>query len=155
MSELFAEDDGAPGEVPITARRSVGQLDRAVRVETPNYDYYYLCPELRKKRMIPVLTRIRAHSVQEFGELVHHSGEEYVYVLEGAIEVHTEFYDPVVLGVGESLYIDSSMGHAYLTARDCDEAVLLAVMSSAEEDLMTALMGLHNNGEDERRGSAL
>jgi hypothetical protein len=32
---------------------------------------------------------------------------------------------------------------------------LLAVMSSAEEDLMTALMGLHNNGEDERRGSAL
>lgn len=155
MSELFAEEDATPGDVPITARRSIGQLDRAVRVETPNYDYYYLCPELRKKRMIPVLTRIRAHSVQEFGELVHHSGEEYLYVLEGAIEVHTEFYDPVVLGVGESLYIDSSMGHAYLTARGCDEAVLIAVMSSAEDDLMAALMELHNKGDDEPERSGI
>ena len=43
----------------VTARRSIGDIDRAVRVNTPNYDYYYLCPELRRKRMIPVLTRIR------------------------------------------------------------------------------------------------
>ena len=39
------------------------RLDDAVRVNTKNYDYYYLCPELRRKRMIPVLTRIRARSV--------------------------------------------------------------------------------------------
>ena len=48
--------------------------------------------------MIPVVTRIRAKSVSEFGELVHHAGEEYIYVLEGRVEIHTEFYDPIVLG---------------------------------------------------------
>ena len=65
----------------MTARRSIGRIEDAIRVTTPNYDYYYLCPELRRKRMIPVLTRVRAKSIQEFGDLVHHSGEEYIHIL--------------------------------------------------------------------------
>lgn len=147
MSELFAEEDGAPGTA-VTARRSIGRVEDAVRVTTPNYDYYYLCPELRRKRMIPVLTRVRAKSIGEFGELVRHSGEEYIHVLEGRIEVHTEFYDPIVLGTGESVYIDSNMGHAYLAAPGCDEALLLGVCSSADEQLMESLLTLH--GEEPR-----
>ena len=104
MSELFAEDDSAP-EPPVTARRSIGRIEDAVRVTTPNYDYFYLCPELRRKRMIPVVTRVRAKSIEEFGELVHHSGEEYIHVLEGsgtmviegrehAVEAGTTIYMP-------------------------------------------------------------
>ena len=151
MSELFAETD-TEADAPVTARRSVGDLDRAVRVNTPNYDYYYLCTELRRKRMIPVITRIRAKSVEEFGDLVHHSGEEFIYVIAGRIVVHTEFYDPVTLGEGESIYIDSNMGHAYVAAPDCDEAVALGVCSSAEDGLMDSLMNLHGEeGEAPRR----
>lgn len=142
MSELFAEP-GEATESAVTARRSVGRLDDAVRVKTPNYDYFYMCPELRRKRMIPVLTRVRAKSLEDFGELVHHSGEEYIYILEGRVEVHTEFYDPIVLNAGESMYIDSNMGHAYTAAEGCDEAVLLGVCSSADEQLLSALLTLH------------
>lgn len=142
MSELFAEpEDGA--EAPVTARRSIGQLDRAVRVTTPNYDYHYLCTELRRKRMIPLITTIRAKSLEEFGDLVRHPGEEYIYVLAGEIDVHTEFYDPVRLKEGESIYIDSNMGHAYLAAPDCEEATTIGICSSADEDLMSSLLGLH------------
>jgi len=141
MSELFAETDIA-GE-GVTARRSLGRIDDSVRVTTPNYDYYYLCTELRRKRMIPVLTRIRAKSLGEFGDLVRHSGEEYVHVLEGRIVVHTEFYDPVTLEHGEGIYIDSNMGHAYVAAEGCDEALVLGVCSSADESLMSSLMTIH------------
>lgn len=149
MSDLFAEPT-EPSVQPVTARRSVGRMDRAVRVTTSNYDYYYLCAELRRKRMIPILTRIRAKSVEEFGELVHHSGEEYIYVLSGKVEVHTEFYDPIALEAGESLYIDSNMGHAYVAGEGCEEATVIGVCSSAEEeDLMESLMELH--GEDQVR----
>ena len=142
MSELFAEpeEDVAP---PVTARRSLGDLATAIRVETPNYDYYYLCTELRRKRMIPVLTKIRAKTEQQFGELVHHAGEEYIYVLSGRIVVNTEFYDPVTLEQGQSIYIDSSMGHAYLAAEGCDEAEVLGVMSSADDELMHSLLSMH------------
>ena len=147
MSDLFAETNNN-GQA-ITARRSLGDIDLAVRVETPNYDYYYLCTELRRKRMIPVITKIRARSVEQFGDLSHHAGEEYVYVLKGKIVVATEFYDPVTLSEGQSIYIDSSMGHAYVTAEGCDEAEVLGVMSSADDDLMQALLNIH---EEQKRG---
>ena len=150
ISELFAEPSETNSSA-VTARRSVGALDRAVRVLTPNYDYHYLCTELRKKRMIPIVTTIRAKSLEEFGDLVRHPGEEYVYVLKGAIEVYTEFYDPVLLQEEESIYIDSNMGHAYLAADGCSEAVTLAVCSSADDDIMTLLMSLH--GADHLAGT--
>jgi len=144
MSELFAEESEG-GEPQVNGRRSIGNLDQALRVQTSNYDYYYLCTELRRKRMIPIVTVIRAKSVEEFGDLVRHSGEEFIYVLGGRIEVHTDFYDPVLLEEGQSIYIDSSMGHAYLAAEGCDEAVVLGICSSAEDGLMDSLMNLHGD----------
>ena len=147
MSELFAE----PGEGPEPPSRRAGASGastarcasiRATTITT-------LCAELRRKRMIPVLTKIRAKSVSEFGELVHHSGEEYIYVLEGRIEIHTEFYDPIVLEAGESIYIDSNMGHAYVAAEGCEQATVLGVCSSADEGLMESLLELHGDEEVE------
>ena len=93
--------------------------------------------------MIPILTRIRAKSLSEFGDLVRHSGEEYIHVLEGSIIVHTEFYDPVTLHAGEGIYIDSNMGHAYIADEGCDEALVLGICSSADESLMSSLMTIH------------
>jgi transcriptional regulator with XRE-family HTH domain len=141
MSELFAETEIA--EEGVTARRSIGRIDDAVRVNTPNYDYFYLCTELRQKRMIPILTRIRAKTLDEFGALVRHPGEEYIHVLTGSITVHSEFYDPVRLDAGEGIYIDSNMGHAYVAADDCDEALVLGVCSSDDSALMDSLMQMH------------
>jgi transcriptional regulator with XRE-family HTH domain len=141
ISELFAESESA--DEGVTARRSIGRIDDSVRVTTPNYDYYYLCTELRRKRMVPILTRIRAKSLSQFGDLVRHSGEEYIHVLEGSIIVHTEFYDPVALHTGEGIYIDSNMGHAYVADEGCDEALVLGVCSSADESLMSSLMNIH------------
>ena len=141
MSDLFA--DAAEVKTPrVTGRRSVGRIEDAVRVTTPNYDYFYLSPELRRKQMIPIITRIRAKSLEEFGELVRHAGEELIYVIKGRIEVHTEFYDPVTIDEGETIYIDSSMGHAYLVAEGCDEALTLGVCSAEDEHLASELMAL-------------
>ena len=144
MSDLFAET-GDSAEPPVTARRSIGRIKDSIRVKTPNFDYYYLCPELRRKRMIPALARIRAKSLAEFGDLIRHSGEEYIHILEGAAEVHTEFYDPIVLKAGESVYLDSNMGHAYTVANGWDEVLLLGICSSADEQLLESLMTLHGD----------
>ncbi|MFP4004024.1 MAG: helix-turn-helix domain-containing protein [Alphaproteobacteria bacterium] len=139
ISDLFSEAEPSSARA-VTGRRSIGTVSRSVRVETPNYDYYYLCTELRKKRMVPILTKVRAKTLEEFGELVVHAGEEFVYVLDGVVEVHTEFYDPVILNAGESIYLDSNMGHAYLAAGGCEEATLLGICSSADSTLLESLM---------------
>lgn len=144
MSDLFAEPEPPTGPA-VTARRSLGSIENAFRVQTPNYDYFYLCTELRRKLMIPLITRIRAKTLEEFGALVRHPGEEFVFVLEGRVEVHTEHYDPVGLEEGESIYIDSTMGHAYLVAEGCEEAVVLGICSSVDEDLMNSLMKIHGD----------
>lgn len=149
LSELLA-DPAMVMEPAVTARRSIGVLANAVRVNTRNYDYYYMCAELRRKRMIPVVGRIRARSLEDFGELLRHSGEEYIYVLEGGIVVHTEFYDPVALTAGESIYVDSNMGHAYI-ADGCEEATVLAVCSSADDSLMESLMSMHGDATEAQR----
>lgn len=142
MSDLFAE--GSENSAPrVTGRRSIGTIDNAVRVTTDNYDYHYLCTDLRQKRMIPIITRIRAHSAREFGDLVRHQGEEFIYIIEGRVQILTEFYDPVTLQAGEGIYLDSSMGHAYVVDEGCEEALVLGVCSSADDGLMDSLMSLH------------
>jgi len=78
MAEFLAHAEAhASGESPkvVTARRSLTRDGNSIHVSTPNYDYEYLCADLREKRMVPILTRIRAHDIAEFGEPVRHQGE--------------------------------------------------------------------------------
>jgi hypothetical protein len=58
--------------------------------------------------------RRRARSLEEFGPLLRHAGEEYFLVTSRSVEVHTEFYAPEILHEGDGIYLDSTMGHAYL-----------------------------------------
>jgi transcriptional regulator with XRE-family HTH domain len=125
----------------VSGRRSLAGAENTVRVTTPNYDYQYLCADLRQKRMVPILVRLHSHDIAEFGELVKHKGEEFVYVLEGTIEIHLEFYTPVTLTTGQGIYLDSTMEHAYL-AKDCESALVLAVCSREDPDLASELISL-------------
>ena len=130
-----------PGQRVITARRSLTSRDNSVQISTPNYDYEYLCADLREKRMVPILARVRAKSIEEFDEPIHHAGEEFIMVLEGSIEVHMQYYTTVTLREGQGIYLDSTMGHAYV-AKDCDSALVLAVCSSEDVNLAKELMHL-------------
>lgn len=144
MTEFLGQGDGAlsgpsaPAAV-VTGRRSLTAGGASIKISTANYDYEYLCADLREKRMVPIITRIRAHDIQEFGDKVRHRGEEFIYVLEGQVEVHLQFYTPIVLKTGEGVYIDSSMGHAYV-AKDCESALVLAVCSDEDADLADELI---------------
>ncbi|WP_404339433.1 hypothetical protein AB2M62_08680 [Sphingomonas sp. MMS12-HWE2-04] len=63
-----------------------------------------------------MITHVRAKSVEEFGDLLHHSCEEFIHIASGRIVIHTEVYDPMTLEAGDPIYIGSNMGHAYDTA---------------------------------------
>ncbi|WP_044559961.1 helix-turn-helix domain-containing protein [Azospirillum sp. B4] len=147
MAEFLAQGQGqgpsagtAPDGPPIiTGRRSLTSDSNAVRIHTGSYDYEYLCTDLRQKRMVPILTHVLAHSLAEFGDLVRHQGEEFIYVIQGTIEVHLEFYAPVTLRQGQGIYIDSMMGHAYV-AKDCERALVLGVCSSDDSNLQGDLI---------------
>lgn len=144
MAEFLAQGEPAGDATTAPAvmgRRSLTTSGNSVQIKTPNYDYEYLCADLRQKRMVPIITRVHTRDIGEFGEAVRHKGEEFVFVLEGAIEVHLEFYTPVVLQAGQGVYLDSSMSHAYV-CKDCDSALILGVCSSEDPDLAGELISL-------------
>ena len=142
MAEFLAHETSVhPAAAAVTARRSLTTPDNSVQVSTPNYDYNYLCADLRQKRMVPIVTRVRARSLEEFGALVSHQGEEFIYVLEGTIEVHLQFYTPITLTKGQGVYLDSTMGHAYV-AKNCESALVLGVCSSEDPNLAGQLISL-------------
>ena len=90
--------------------------------------------------MIPSIVTVRARSLGQFDSLSSHRGEEFVYVLRGKVEVHTEFYEPVVLRPGDALYIDSTMGHATLNVGKRD-ALVLSVCTSPRSGHLQSLSG--------------
>ena len=92
--------------------------------ETDNYIYETLCNGIVNKKMIPIVTRIKSHSLEQFGEIMRHSGEEFFFVLEGTVELITEHYASVKLEQGDCAYFDSSMGHACISADEQDAVIL-------------------------------
>lgn len=119
------------------ARVSFARTGSGERVETPGYISFYVCNNLRQKRMVPIMTVARARTLDEFGPLLRHDGEEFVVVVKGRVEVHTEFYEPEILEAGEGVYLDSRQGHAYLNAGE-GEAVICSVNSAVPAETMTS-----------------
>ena len=115
ISQLFAPPLGPCGaRSPAGAAYTLageGQI-----IETDNYGHIYPAADFLNKRFVPIIAELHARSLEEFGELIRHPGEEYAYVLEGTVVFHTELYAPLTLRKGDSIYFDSGMGHAYLAA---------------------------------------
>ncbi len=53
-----------------------------------------------------------------------HSGEEFLQILSGSLELHTRYYEPLILNKGDSILFDGEMDHGYVCASD-EPAVLL------------------------------
>jgi transcriptional regulator with XRE-family HTH domain len=114
LERLFVSDSAQALQATPTGRRSIARVDDGSAIETPEYRYLYPAADVLHKRFVPIIIEARARSIEEFGELSRHHGEEYVYVLEGVVELHTDLYAPTRLAAGESIYYDSGMGHAFI-----------------------------------------
>ena len=95
--------------------------------------------------MVPILADISARTLEAFGPLIRHAGEEYFLVIEGRVAVHTEFYGTETLERGDAIYLDSTMGHAYLNAGP-GTACGVCVCSGSAPDLFEQLRDLAQSG---------
>jgi transcriptional regulator with XRE-family HTH domain len=108
----------------VSGRKTTTRRDEGDLFKSGQYDYRAHASELSRKSMVPLEILVRARSVEEFDHWSQHRGEEFVYVLRGAIEVHTEHYAAFRLERGESAYFDSSMRHLYVSVSREDARVL-------------------------------
>lgn len=108
----------------VVCHRGEGQLH-----ETANFAHEYLVAELLHRRMVPICSRVKTRTLDEFGELDRHLGEEFVYVIEGTVELYIEPDEPVRLRAGDSCYFDARAGHAAISVGR-SEALILSVVSA-------------------------
>lgn len=134
IGDLVSLDDDTGS---VSARMTVSRRSDIQFSSTPKYDMYALCTELRRKRMTPLIERVKADDPSRIDGMVSHSGEEFFYVLNGAIEVHTEHYNPVRLEEGDSAYLDSTMAHT------------LVALDGKDADILMIWLGPHARGDED------
>src|SRR5215472_11206869 len=138
IATLFGGGDvGADAQPTASARRCIVRSGEGKAIETKNYSHLYPAWDLLNKRIIPIVAELHARSLEEFGELIRHPGEEYTFVLEGEVDFYTSLYAPVRLKTGDSIYFDSGMGHAYIAAGE-GRCRVLSVCSAPETQLIAA-----------------
>lgn len=123
-----------------SGRRSLTRAGEGKPIDTPVGRYRYLAYELLNKRSIPIVIDVTAKSLEEFGELNRHPGEEFLYVLEGQLDLYTSAYLPVRMNKGDSMYFDSNMGHAYVAVGD-EPCRILSICIASESDLLRLVQG--------------
>lgn len=118
VSRIAAEP--ASGRVAIT-RRGQGEQHR-----TDAHTHEILAAELARKKMMPFRSRIRFDPDRAL-EWYRHEAEEFVFVLEGQVELQSEHYAPVLLAEGDSAYVDGRMAHRLVATGGRDAVVLFVI----------------------------
>ena len=131
-----ATTDAPAGRVDVTRA-----ADRRA-YPTGTYVYEPFAMRLTNRLMDPTLARIKARSLDEFPGLIRHPGEEFVYVISGTVELNLEFYAPIRLEAGDSVYFDGRMGHAYVSVGDGDALILNICAGVGGDDLADLTNGM-------------
>ncbi|WP_435235091.1 helix-turn-helix domain-containing protein [Psychromonas sp. PT13] len=120
LPQLFAP----PKQVSATGRRDITLNKEGKTHPTSTYEHELLATQLTNKKMMPFKSLVRARDFAEFSEWIRHDGEEFLLVLSGEITFFSEFYEPVNLKEGDSVYYDANMGHMLISISEEDALIL-------------------------------
>ena len=120
MPQLFEP----PRKKVATGRRDLTKAGEGKPHPTPTYEHELLATELSNKKMMPFKSRVRARAFEEYNDWVRHDGEEFLMVISGDIMFYSEFYEPIPMSEGDSMYYDANMGHMLISTSSEDALIL-------------------------------
>jgi transcriptional regulator with XRE-family HTH domain len=119
----FLDDSDKIG--PVVSRK--GQANK--RISTSNsgshLDFYSLAAEKSDRHMEPFIINIEANKEHSF-VMSSHEGEEFIYVLEGVIQV-SYGKNTFILEEGDSIYYDSIVEHLVQAGAEQNAKILAVV----------------------------
>jgi transcriptional regulator with XRE-family HTH domain len=111
------------------ARRSVTRRARGMKQTTPGMSLEVLCGEFREKHQLFWKVKVTAKSLDENGGWRQHPGQEFLHVLSGTLELHSQYYDQIVLKAGDSILFDADQPHAYVAVGGPAELLMMNSIS--------------------------
>ena len=123
----FMDDDENLGPVLCRAKeeKSVTRFSDRGNAVNSDLDFYTLAQNKAGRHMDPFLIDVFPTSEEEIKMSVH-EGEEFIYVLEGEMELKYG-KDTYILKAGDSIYYESIVAH-HLHSHNCEKAKILAVI---------------------------
>lgn len=117
-----------PPQRPV-ARRSVTRKSQGIKHGTPGMSQEVLCAEFKEKHQLFWKVKVTAKSFEENGGWHQHPGQEFLYVLSGILQLHSQYYDPIVLKAGDSILFDADQPHAYVSIDGPAELLMMNSLS--------------------------
>ena len=103
-------------------RKLISRYD-SKKSQTYGYEFISLAPHKKDRHMEPFLVTLEPSNIEERST---HDGQEFIFVLEGTMEVHlgeeTHLLEP-----GDAIYYDSTVSHS-VKCHGRDKAKILAVL---------------------------
>ncbi len=130
VGEIFRDEADSP--FCIVRRDAGAAISRFATTEgkSTGYSYKGLGQQKKNRQMEPFLVTLNPNEAHEV-EPNEHIGEEFIFVLEGKVEVtllgHTDILNP-----GDSIYYDSTLPHTVACEGDAP-ATILAVIYAKDE----------------------
>lgn len=131
IAELF--DDDVAMQKPKAGRRVITRKGMGMMNKVDCYDVEVLASDLLHKNMHPGILTVPPAGPQDIDALAGHPGEEFVYVISGSILLYSEDYKPLELFEGDSIYLDSTSGHKYVSASDKPARILVTCSAGDSE----------------------
>ena len=125
VGELFEKEETSvqPG-----GRRVIDRKGELPTADFGGNMHHFFATDIAHKHYFPVLVEVRARPA-ETKDAEAHGGEEFAFVLDGAVEFRCEGYAPAILQAGDSVYFDASLKHRYVCAEG-ELAKMVCVYSS-------------------------
>lgn len=121
---------------PISAGiRSICRKNEGVMVDQDLGRARLLCSDLSNKKMHPMMISISRKTLDPETDFSRYRGEEYIFVIEGKVTLLSEFYEPLCLEKGDSVYFDSNMAHGYIST-DGNTAQILRISTANSQNLL-------------------
>lgn len=116
-------------------RRAITIGGQGALFDTPDVAYEVLCSEVTNHQQGYLKGVVKSHEFDPELPWHRHKGQEFVYVLSGRLELHTELYQPVQLKAGDSILFDSSMGHHYVSLGRKHAEILISMSLQGYENV--------------------
>ena len=130
MGYLLVQGESKP--YAVVRKKDRKAISRYGSQKTARYGYAYesLAPEKRERNMEPFIVTLEPRSEEEAPST--HDGEEFIYVLEGAIEVQME-EKRERLEPEDSIYYDSTQPHLVRCAGDRPARILAVLYTQGKK----------------------
>ena len=129
LSELFGEKRGHSYTIVRKDERKL--ISRFASKEGVNYGYTYesLGYDKKNRRMEPFIVTLEPATVKH-AKLSSHSGEEFIYVLEGEMEVELRDLKDTLFP-GDSIYYDSTLPHRVACVGETPAKILAVLFTES------------------------